>query len=203
MADWIRNNLVLVAGIVLPVLLVAAFLLLQSFPGVSPPSPKFDFVAAGYYHAPNSPQPYTLSFEVRDGRLQGIARPRKEASHRENMRVNLFHYDASENRISDIEWALPDGLDSLEEPARFEIDGASGFDLDPSIESPDGFRLDWAGYRSRGLLGELFGFQRQPSQWVLKHGDKVFELPVFEPLRFYGRDQLVFLGWVADDSGRQ
>ena len=201
MAQWIRNNLVLVAGIALPVLLVAAFLLMQSIPGVAPPPPKFDFVAAGYYYAPNSPQSFSLSFEVQDGRLHGIATPRADSSRRDAMRVNLFRYDARENRFSDIEWTLPEGLEALDEALRFEIDGTASLELDPSARSPDGYRLEWTGYRHQGLLGDLFGFGHRPSQWCLKQGDKVFELPVFEPLRFYSSDQLEFLGWVTAGTG--
>ena len=197
MPAWIRNNLVLVAGIVLPVLLVAAFLVLQSVPGVAPPPPEHDFVVAAYYHSAGTPQDHEFKFEVRDGRLHGIVVPADGSGRRDPMRVNLFRYVARENRIREIDWNPPGGLAALETPLEFEVGGLAGVALDPASQSPDGYRLEWSGYRSHGLLGELFGFGRRPSQWVLKKGDQQFELPPFEPLQYYGHNQLVFLGWVG------
>ena len=123
----------------LPVLLVGAFLLLQSVPGVAPPPPERDFVAAGYYHSSGSPRAYKLEFEVRDGRLHGIATPVKTRDGQDQMRVNLFRYDARENRITEIDWNLPEGLSALEEPLEFEppailVAGVSDVPPPPSVD---------------------------------------------------------------------
>lgn len=202
MAAWIRKNLVLVAGIVLPVLLVAGFLLLQSAPALVGDPPRHDFLAAGYLYNPRITGDYTLTFEVEDGRLQGVARPIDDDNYRDRLRAELYRYDAREQRFIRLDWKRPDISDGAEETVRFKIPETAGLKLDRSARSPDGYSLEWVGYRGRGgLLGELFGFGYRPgNNWALMRNGGTFELPAFESGQYYGRDQLMFLGWVTGNG---
>jgi hypothetical protein len=75
MRKWVRQNLVLVAGIVLPVLLVAGFMLLQGVPKVLADPPQYDFLVVGYHYDARQ-APAWLSAVIR-----GARRPAAGARH--------------------------------------------------------------------------------------------------------------------------
>ena len=80
MTDWIRKNLVLVAGIVLPVVLVAGFLIIERTPRALTDPPEYDFLIVAYRYDVQHPRDFHLSFEVKDGRLEGRATPARVGS---------------------------------------------------------------------------------------------------------------------------
>ena len=48
MGKWIKDNLVLVSGIVLPVLLIIGFFILSNLPRVLADPPQYDFLLVAY-----------------------------------------------------------------------------------------------------------------------------------------------------------
>ena len=88
MGKWIKENLVLVSGILLPVLLVGGFFILSNLPKVLNDPPVYDFLLVGYHYDYQNPGNYYLSFEVRDGKLEGRAIPRGE----DNANINFPVY---------------------------------------------------------------------------------------------------------------
>ena len=117
MKEWIRKNLVLVSGIVLPVLLVGGFFILGNAPRILAEPPEYDFVMVGYRYDYQHPSNYYLTFEVRDGKLTGRAVPKDESNANFNRQyAGIFRYDAAANSFEEILYELPDGLDSIEQP---------------------------------------------------------------------------------------
>lgn len=203
MGSWIKNNLVLVAGIVLPVLLVAGFMLLQAAPRALADPPAYDFLVASYRYDAGHPRDYHLSFEVREGRLEARARPAGDDQARPDHRhAVLFRYSAEHNAFSEIAYEVPDDLDDLAQPRRFPVDEAAGLELDTSGQSPDGYRFEYAGYRGRGgLMGELFGMgYRYDSYYVLSRDGVRFELPVPATASYRYGHNLSFIGWVTGED---
>lgn len=202
MGNWIRKNLVLVAGILLPALLVAGFFLLQDGPRLTAEPPGHDFLVVGYLHDGGHPRDYRISFEVRDGRLQGRATPNPETRARPDRRLPvIYRYEAALNRFSEVAWEVPEGLDGLEEPVEFTPAGTEDLELDKAGRSPDGYLFEYGGYRGGGgLLGGLFGIgRRHRADYLLTRDGAYFRLPDPVPAtRVYdhGRD-LHFLGWVV------
>jgi hypothetical protein len=200
MGSWIRKNLVLVAGIVLPVVLVASFFVLQRPPGGLGDPPEYDFLVVAYRYDAQHPKNYTLSFEVREGRLRGKATPideRKRYSNRQG--AVLFRYDSVANAFSEIAWDLPSELDDIEKVFRFPVAEVSHLDLSRNERSPDGYRFEYGGYRGRGgLLGELFGMGRNGRQFVLEREGGYFRLPSLQAQPYYYGNDVRFLGWVIE-----
>jgi hypothetical protein len=199
---WFRENLVLVSGILLPVLLVAGFFVLNNAPSMLADPPRYDFLVVGYRYDYQHPGVYYLSFEVRDGRLTGRAVPRDGSNPNVNRQyASIFRYDAAANTFEEITYELPEGLDDIEEPVPLPLTETSGLKLDSRRPSPDGYTFEFLGYRGRGgLLGEIFGMRRRnESGYGLKKGSAYIDLP--RPLSdpYYTND-LHFLGWVIGEG---
>jgi hypothetical protein len=203
MGKWIRDNLVLVSGIVLPVLLVGGFFLLNKAPRILSDPPEYDFVLVGYRYDYQHPSNYYLSFEVRDGKLTGRAVPRDE----QNVNINrqyagIFRYDAASATFTEIVYELPEGLDDIDEPIPLELAETSGLKLDKRRQSPDGYAFEFLGYSGwGGLLGEMFGMRRRyESGYVLKKDSVYIDLPRPAADPYYQND-LHFMGWVIEEGG--
>lgn len=203
MAAWIKNNLVLVSGIVLPVLLVAGFFVLSQAPRMLTDPPQYDFVLIAYRY--DHPLTYTLAFEVREGRLYGKAIPHVDpGTYTNRQRADIFRYRAAEGSFEEIVYERPEGLDDVEETTTFPITEVSELNLDKRSRSPDGYTFEQLANGGRGgLLGELFGMGRHyESNYVLRKNGAQVNLPrPAESRQHYGHE-LHFIGWIIEDEPR-
>lgn len=193
----------LVAGIVLPVLLVAGFLVLQGAPRVLGEPPGHDFLVVGVRYEPQRAGAYRLSFEVRDERLHLRMAPLESATDLTGRQLRLFRYSAAENAFSEVGFELPGDPETLEQPVSRILGETSSLRLDKSLRSPDGYLFEYTGYRNRGgLLGELFGMgRRHDSQYALSRDGAWFPLPEPDGERYYYGNELDFLGWIVGEDG--
>ena len=206
MAKWIKENLVLVSGILLPVLLVAGFFVLNKAPSILADPPKYDFLLVAYRYDYQHPSDYYLSFEVREGQLNGRVIPKGQANARLNRQyAGIFRYKADENTFDEIIYELPQDLEGLEKPIPIPLEGTGDLTLDKRIESPDGYSFEFLGYRGRGgLLGEIFGMgRRYESEYVLKKNGAYFSLPKPASEQYYNQYDIHFLGWVIEEGKAQ
>lgn len=206
MGKWIKQNLVLISGILLPVLLVAGFFVLSRAPAMLADPPEYDFILVGYHYDYQHESNYTLDFEVRDGHLTARAMPREgNQVNYTRQKARVFRYDATGNRFEEIAYDLPDGLDNLEEPARIELGAVGALKLDKRMKSPDGYEFEFVGYRGRGgLLGEIFGMRRHyESTYILKKDGAWFDLPEPSTDQYTYQYDLHFMGWVLDEGPAQ
>ena len=203
MGKWIKENLVLVSGILLPVLLVGGFFILSNLPRVLNDPPVYDFLLVGYHYDYQNPADYYLSFEVRDGKLEGHAIPRGEGNANINRQyAAVFRYIADDNSFEEIAYDLPDGLEDIEEAIPLPLDETSDLTLDKRKKSPDGYNFEFLGYRGRGgLLGELFGMgRRYESNYVLNKNGAYINLPKPASDPYYYQQNILFMGWVIDQD---
>jgi hypothetical protein len=206
LGKFIKDNLVLVSGVVLPVLLVAGFLLLSHLPRAMAEPPKFDFLLVAWRYDHQQPRLYALDFMVRDSKLHGLVKPANDSVPIYNRQfASLYRYHAAQNRFREIDFELPDGLEELEQAKQFSVPEAAHLELDGASESPEGYRFEYMGYRGRGgLLGELFGMgHRYESQYVLRRNGSEFELPRLPTQDWYDPQSLRFLGWILAEDQAQ
>jgi hypothetical protein len=205
MGNWIKANLVLLSGIVLPVILVVGFFVLSNAPRMLTDPPEYDFLMVAYRYDYQHPANYYLSFEVRDGKLTGKAIPKEEGNaHYNRQFASIFRYDAIANAFEEIIFELPEDLDDIEDPVPLQLTTTSDLNLDKRSTSPDGYVFEFKGYRGRGgLLGELFGSRRRyETGYVLKKEGAYFDLPKPTPDLYYQQD-LRFMGWVMGEDGAE
>jgi hypothetical protein len=200
MGKWIKNNLVLISGIVLPVLLVTGFFILSNAPRVLSDPPEYDFLLVAYRYDYQHPRDFHLSFEVREGILHGKVTPADDDHrHLNRQYAGIFRYRAAGNRFDEIAYDLPEGLEDLVEPLDFVVQETLPLELDKRSESPNGFTFEYLGYRGRGgLLGEIFGMSsRRDSDYVLSKDGAVFNLPRPGSNQYYNQHDVHFMGWIV------
>lgn len=192
----------LVAGIALPVLLVIGFFILGKVPALLLDDPEYDFVIVSYRYDHQHPQNYYLSFEVREGALQGKVIPAKQDQSHPNRRyAAIFRYIAAENRFIEIAHDLPGGLDNLTQPLEFTLEETRDLVLDKRSESADGYTFQVPGYRGRGgLLGEVFGMGHRDNQYGLSKEGAYFNIPKPSTSLSYNRYDTHFMGWVVPEG---
>ena len=110
MPRWLKNNAVLALGVSLPLLLIAALLLLHGLARLGQVPPKHPVVYASFDHY--SPDQY---FEFRidaEGRLQVLARHPEapHGNHRPRVRTNIAVFDAESARHETYALETPEGL---------------------------------------------------------------------------------------------
>lgn len=203
MDKWIKDNLVLLSGIILPVLLVAGFFVLSKAPLVLTDPPKYDFLLVAHRYDHQHPRDFHLSFEVRNGILHGKVAPADDDhTHLNRQYAGIFRYSAAGNRFDEIAYDLPEGLENLIEPLEFAVGETLPLELDKRSESPDGFTFEYLGYRGRGgLLGEIFGMgSRRDSEYVLSKDGAAFNLPRPGSNQYYNQHDVRFMGWIVAEG---
>lgn len=206
MSKWIKENLVLVAGILLPVLLVIGFFILNKAPSMLTDPPEYDFVLVAYRIDYQHPREFHLGFEVRDGQLRGKVTPiDDERTHLNRQYAGIFRYRAAGNHFEEIIYDLPEGLDELEEPLEFAVAETRHLKLDKRSKSPDGFTFEYLAYRGRGgLLGEIFGMGRsRGNEYVLSKAGAHFNLPKPATDPYYYQHDMHLMGWIVAEGETQ
>jgi hypothetical protein len=199
---WIRQNFVLIAGIVLPVIIVVLFLALERGTGPRLEPPPQDFIVISWRHDPGFMRRWGLELEVVDGRLMGTASPVGEQhDSTKQTRPELLRFEAARNAFERIPLEPPAGLNELDAPLTFVVSEADGLVLDASSRSPDGWRFERDRHAGDGgFLGMFFGMDRRRySGLVLSRGDEIFHLPQVPDIPYYQARNLGFVAWVIGE----
>src|SRR5688572_33253278 len=111
-AKFVKDNLVLVVGLTLPILLMTGFLAVSVLPDLSDP-PKYDLVFSTQDY-PSTPVPINLRLVVKDGVL--VAQYTKPSGQQSAFGgwKKLFVYEASSRRVRQLTFGLPPDLATLE-----------------------------------------------------------------------------------------
>ena len=202
MGKFIKDNAVLIAGIILPIVLVVGFMILSHIPKALLDPPQYDFLLVVQSYDQQQHLNYNLAFDVRDGRLTGHVTPRVGGNYSNNQRASLFQYKADGNVFEELVYELPENIDELEKPMTFPVAEVQNLKLEKRMQSPDGYTFEYLGYRGGGgLLGEMFGSRRRyESSCVLKKDSAYFDLPAPTPKLNYYSQNLRFIGWVIDEG---
>ena len=194
-AKFVRDNLVLVIGVTLPVLLMAGFLLASALPGRLSDPPKYDLLFWEHDYTSSARLPITLQLVVRDGVLMAQYTPMAKTN---GIAVNgswqkLFRYEAASGTVREVSLPFPPDMASIEAPREAAVEATKGLKIDTTRQAPDGYELAFDGRRGGGLLLELFGGGRDYGPRLRKGGHSV---PITGgPGRPYY--SVEFLGWVT------
>ncbi len=190
-ATFVKDNLVLVVGLTLPVLLMAGFLAASALPDGDPP--KYDFV----FSTPDYPStviPFNVRLLVKDHGLvaqytKAPGQPPVAGGWRK-----LFVYEASSRRVRQLAFDVPSDVQTIEGTREEPVAAAAGMTLDTAPQSPDGYELSFGDRRGGGLLLQIFGGSRGDEPRLRKGGRSVtISGSIGEP--FYSGVE--FLGWVT------
>lgn len=190
-----RKNPTIAAGILLPLVVAAFFVLASAIPRwlVAPPTHDLLFVV---YEYKREPPAIGVRFDVVDERLRAQAFP-PDGSYRNLPSLYRFAHDT--NAVHEVVVEFPDDPEGLEDGAVLRIPELEGIRISPALQAPDGYEVANSRYDRNGLMGLFFG-RRHRSGLALRKSGAIVAVPSVDGRHFYYGD-VTFLGWVVDTDG--
>ena len=191
MLKRLRENPMIAASILLPLIVVVFFLLATALPKmfVDPPGYSLLFTVPDY--TPRSPE-IEIRYSVNEGRLR-VQAYNSDTSYRNTPRLYLFDHEKRVTR--EIPFDLPVSKDSFDNGDEIEVPELRDQQILTDYTAPDGYEIHGPGYRNDNLVTALFGGRRHKSLTIHKSG-AVFEIPHPGTNSYYYN--VTFLGWLVD-----
>ncbi len=193
MGSFIKENLVLITGIALPLLLTLVFFAATLFDKVIVDPPRHSVIfATNYSYHNNSNAPYRL--HVKDNAVHFTYIPPKENEYRNWQKPRLFVFDPIIDNTREIELPI---IEDPEVKITQIINDFKGRNINTLQTSPDGYRFEYEYRRNGNLMTELFGGgSRSRSHYALrKNGNKV---KIHSATGYYYNAK--FIAWIINDK---
>lgn len=193
MKNFIKNNLVLVVGLTLPLLLILLFFVATVIPKAfsAPPQYEMLFTTARYDY--QNPPDYHLDFMIKDQKL--MVKPRK-IDDKNRMAYHtklLMAYDGRSETVREISLDMTQ-VEKIAAGNDAVLQETGGWIIDASPVSPDGYTLEGPNYRGGGLVGDIFGGGYRNHGYRLKKDSVGYRIPDTQGVYYY--NQMQFIGWV-------
>lgn len=174
----LKENIVLIAGISLPLILMAFFAIASYVPTINTDPPEYDFIFSndgGYSGSPNS-YGY-ITFQQHQGNLRAHYVALENPNYSNPNR--LYYYEAATGEIEEITYELPDEVSKLEpdDALDFDLKMLSNLKLDFAVTAPDGYAFRRGRYRSRGIMGDIFSTGSSYRDAELYRDNNIIRLP--------------------------
>lgn len=195
MKNFIKENLVLVIGLALPVLLIVLFFVATVIPKSMGTPPQYEMLfTTTKYDYQNKPE-YVIDFNVKNQQLMANSKKNDEKNYNNATKI-LMAYDGKTETVREITFdaaKLTDGAEMI-------LEETKNLSIDTSVVAPDGYTLEGSNYGSNGngLVGGLFGGGYRNTGYRLKKGAVGYKVPNLQPDYYYS--QLQFIGWVAKNN---
>ena len=193
MKKWIKENLVLVIGLSLPILLIVLFFLATVLPKSfgTPPQYEMLFTILKYEYE-NSPT-YLVDFNVVNHQLMAKVKKNDDKSRNYNSK-KLMAYNPKTETVREITIDLAKAAEAnINEVVLAET---KDLKIDASMVSPDGYQFEGSRYSNNGLIGGLFGGGNHNSGYRLKKGAVAYKVQTSQPDYYYS--DFKFVGWVVN-----
>lgn len=190
MKNFFKENIVLVVGITLPLLLVIAFMLASILPKYFVDGPQYNFAYIIDVYDPDSPR--EVRVELVDDRVKIKFREFKGST--SSWKHHLFIFDAKTQISQEVPLSFPVATDEENKTWQtLELEEISGLKLETSEHAPDGYVfLDESS--SGGLFHLLFYDPNRNGTLISKNGHVI---RIAEADRKYD-DEIQFLGWIIE-----
>lgn len=188
MSRFLRENYALVAGIVLPLVLIAVFFAAGRLSVMDIADPQYDAVFAVNYSPRAVNNPFVLTTDGGKLIIRRTAPPdERRFRNRADPVLYLFDHRTNRARRIDIDFANVIG-GRVSDPDLAALN-KTGLITDPV--APDGYAFEYNASGRHGLFAEMFGGRRHRSRYVLRNGART--IPIAGPENFYAAH---FIGWV-------
>lgn len=193
MKNFVKQNLVLVIGLTLPVLLVVLFFVASVIPKSMSTPPQYEMLFTSIrYDYQNTPD-YQFDFSVSNHQLMVKAKKSDDKNRNYNAR-KLMAYDGKTETVREITFDAA-GIGEAASNGAVVLEQTKGMHIDTSSTSPDGYALEGPNYGGSGLVGGLFGGGYRNAGYRLKKGNVAYKVPDAQQNYYY--NQLQFVGWVV------
>lgn len=197
LGKFIRENLILLAGIALPVVMMAGFLIASRLPQTPANPPRYDlvFFVDDYNSGNGNSLPVTVNLVVKDGRLVAQYVPMSAANNYGYWK-KIYRYEAATRTVREIPFGFPSDLNTLTSLREEPVAGLEAVRLDTRLQAPDGYELASDEYRGNGLIGDLF-WRNGTGRPRLRNGASSVPLELASDTQYYTYSNMQFLGWVV------
>lgn len=174
--NFIKDNLALVAGIAVPVLLVVGFLLTSTIGKIITPAPAHTayFVLQEYDY--NNKNKVSIDIKVADdGKIVASVTAIKEDKngYRPNASTDiLITYDAANDKLTEHRLSAPEGM----RDGTFTPEAFKDVRLSTQAEAQDGYSVVYGSRGSRSLAADIFITRGAEGYRIRKNG-AVYRLP--------------------------
>jgi hypothetical protein len=196
LGKFVRENLVLLAGIALPVVMMAGFLVASSLPRTLADPPRYDlvFFVDDYNSANGANLPLTVNLVVKNGTLVAQYLPTAGGAGYGYWK-KIYRYEAATRTVREIPFGFPSDLNGITALREEPVAGLENARLDTRLQAPDGYELASDEYRGNGLIGELF-WRSGTGRPRLRNGASSVPLELASDTQYYSYGNIQFLGWV-------
>ena len=193
---FLRNNLVLVVGLTLPVLLMAGFMVASSLPDSLSDPPRHDLIFAVNEFGPNTNLPVTVRLIVKDQVLRAQYTHVTPQPGGAGFWKKLYRYEAGSQAVRELAFGVPQDVDAISGTREEIVAATADIRLDTSLRSPDGYELTFGDTGRSGLLTELFwsSYSYEPR---LKKGSSSVRITTGDNQPYISTGNMEFIGWVV------
>lgn len=190
MKNWIKENLVLVIGLALPVLLIVVFFVATVLPKMASTPPQYEVLFSVQDYSQKTKTDYIVDFKVKNNQLMVKTKKAEDKDSYYNSK-KLMAYDAKTEVMREI------SIDQSKfgDGAEIVLAETKNMTLDTAMVAPDGYMMENQQYNNNGLVGGLFGGGGRNSNYRFKKGSVGYKINT--PQNNYYYDQLLFIGWVV------
>lgn len=190
--NWIKENLVLVAGVSLPVLLILFFMLAKVIPEKAVADPKHKAVIA--LQSYNSG--YNFSFKVKDGKLNvTYTAPKDVYDNGSREESKILIYDGATGEAESITLEIPENA-IAGKAVDIKLPRLDKLTLSNSETAPDGYMFQREGYRNSSFVAEIFSYNNRRTPHSLTKDGRIITIAPLKD-RYYG--DVNFIGWVMEE----
>lgn len=198
MKKFLKENIAIVAAIILPLALVAVFMLSTTIRNASVEDPKHDFLIATNYQNNDYD---AVRFDVVGGRLVVTYRyPDKDGNgaYMHHSMPRLWRVHVNGMKTEEVSIPLPKDKDEQGKKA-VELDIAPLRELKVvNIQpGPDGYTFETASSYYGSPMAELFSYDRHESRAAIARQGRVIPIRGMNDAA-YGYYNVLFIGWIAD-----
>lgn len=189
MSKFIKENIVLLIGISLPILLMIIFILASTLPKLWVAAPKYDFLYISYSY--NNTPSIIINVDINDRKLQITAR--HDPANKPSQTPRLFIYEMQKQTSREITIPMPNITPNTTQLIPIIIPELQNATIDTSWKSPDGFSL-FSQYQYGGgdFNGLFFSSYDKNNAFTLKKDGYVMKIS-FPQVNIYN---VRFLGWI-------
>jgi hypothetical protein len=190
----LKENIVLVIGLSLPILLITLFFFASVLPKVTATPPQYPLLFSTTRYDYQSPPPYNLDFFVKEHRLTARVTKNKKETQNFNWR-QVMVFDGKTQSVKELPYDISQ-IGDMPDSTELVFEEFKDLELDSSSKAPDGYEYDNSRRSSGGILLGIVGSSQRYSARVVK-GAAAFKIPLNngKDYYYYNTD---FLGWVTN-----
>jgi len=193
MKNFIKQNLVLVIGLTLPLLLIVLFFVATVIPKAMGTPPQYEMLFTTTRYDYQNPPDYLLDFAVKNQQLTVKARKSENKDRNYNAKI-LMAYDGKTETVREISIDIAKTAEAAIN-TELVLAETKHMTIDTSSLSPDGYTLDGSTYGGGGMMMGMFGGGYRNSGFRLKKGGVGYQIPNTQQNYYY--NQVQFIGWVV------